>query len=1281
MVDTAALTAVGSTITVTLGRTVGSDVDDSLTLASGNIPNLSAGHITSGTLSAARVPNLNANKITAGTLDDARIPAAIARDSEIASYARATPTGTIADAQIPAAIARDSELPDVSGFLDQSEVDGRIATYARISPSGQIADAQIPASIARDSELPAAGVTVQDGGTQEGAGIETLNFGTNLAVAVASGVATITGQAGGGGGASLSDDAPVDVGASGASGTGSLASRDDHRHRGVTSVSPSGPGITINPIRGDVVVTHSHDGVADDLDYGAADGVLTIGRSVGTSLTVNIDELVHPDSNGDLPDPEDRQGRVAVSGNQLLHSIDHGAVDKVVEFKAYGPDRVVESGEPALLTDETDYQGSFAAPPPLANYSVGDFLWDRGSSVWLIRRSGSTTWGTTGGPHGYAPGHLYATEAAAALHVTGSGYFHPGGVVIYGQGSAQRPYVIVGFTAASAASWQWDPIGVTPNEVDGAIDARLSDDDPEDVATAADEGTSTATARSDHVHELAPGVVTTPKYGTQSLSGSKLQLETVSSTDANTRVLLFDTADDQIGTGRIGTVNLLDGAVTSAKLASGAAGVVIAPYSSTATYSRGSNNSFVTDGGELYVYTSGSERSSNHNPGTNPQYWFRVSHGAEFINVGSGSHRYKAGTFLLVDNAIYLATTNITTPRAAAYIIANAGDNQEFLLVNGGSGGGSDLAVQEEGTEVASAATTINFTGSGATATASGGTVTVDIPGGGVSTVAFHAGISADTAVTSSQTTWTQVLQLGSADINEGSFTIESQSDDTERVCVPDDGLYVVRAQIGAAADANTTQRFTLESRFTITPDGGTETAQDEIARQYNRGRDTDAASGATNLSGGHLAAMYDLDADDCIGVQTRTQLSAINYTVQSAVSYVEIVKQQVGEQGPAGAAGADGSDVDFEDEGSARAGVTTVDFTGAGVTATVSGGVLDVAIPGGSGGGGGVVEFDSADAYAIGDHDVHGHRRFDHRLGGRPGYRSEQYRADEASTRRTGASSPAQVLAGGLSRTSTSTCLRRGDIFWLEHSGGDQKVYFVRTSQNYTTEAELTDADDVIDLTAGGGGASLSDATPDALTPDQAGAAGTSSDASRADHAHQMTAGTAQTIGTSNAEGSGSTVARSDHRHQGVASIATSGTGLTHSSATGTVTLTHTAHTQRALATATPEDVQDTGAVGTGTEVARTDHVHQLPIDNTLAIRRQRRSRRTDFDGHRPARRGYPVLQHGHDARGCSAGIERRRVPGHVSVRKAYSLGRVGFRGRRRRPQLHYVLRTHRQR
>ena len=74
---------------------------------------------------------------------------------------------------------------------------------------------------------------------------------------------------------------------------------------------------------------------------------------------------------------------------------------------------------------------------------------------------------------------------------------------------------------------------------------------------------------------------------------------------------------------------------------------------------------------------------------------------------------------------------------------------------SGGGGGGSDLAVQEEGTEVASAATVINFTGVGATATASNGTVTVDIPGIGsadasliVDGVAWDSGSGGNESVT-----------------------------------------------------------------------------------------------------------------------------------------------------------------------------------------------------------------------------------------------------------------------------------------------------------------------------------------------------------------------------------------------------------------------------------------------------------------------------------------------------------------------------------------------------
>ena len=1264
-------------------------------------------------------------------------------------------------------------------------------------------------------------------------------------------MATITGQAGGGGGASLSDDEPEAVSETAAAGTGTEASRSDHRHAGIawgvqidTQIVPEANEDAIStqrislrtsglnhylafldwdtadlarvdhlPVGGHIglrqgvntrilrveaaweasenryqvanvnaaplteasagtdtellLTTSSEaDGVVSASDYSITDGVLTLTRTVGAALTVNVDEIVRP-VGGVLPTAADHEDRIGLSGNALFQSryvVTVPSHSRSVTVATLPVGGVTVGG----TTYGDDYAGNFAAPPNVNNYAANEYIWDRGSQVWLFNGPnpmGGRHWIGYSGPPGFRHG-TFTTDADAEAHANGVGE-----IFIVGSGSSQLVRYVSAFTAATAeqSGWVWQHLGTTVADVETTITGRLSGTAPPAIGITGNAGSSTEIARGDH-HHLGQTSVTVANAITARLSDDDpAAVATAASEGTGT-----DASRDDHRHAGVASLAASEGLQVSQTV--GAVSIT-ADLSSAAPEAVGATES-----------AGGTDETIS-----------RSRH------VHAGVTSISAGTGISVDQAQGAVTVTAT-----------------------GGGGSADGVADSLDLAIAGSSLTVTIGRSGTLADLVDDVI---LPSGGVSTVAFHAGISADTAVTSSQTTWTQVLQLSTADINEGSFTIESQTDDTERVCVPDDGLYVVRAQIGAAADASTTQRFTLESRFTITPDGGTETAQDEIARQYNRGRDTDAASGATNLSGGHLASMYDLDADDCIGVQTRTQLSAINYTVQSAVSYVEIVKQQLGAQGPegpagaAGAAGADGSDVDFEDEGSARVGVTTVDFTGAGVTATVSGGVLDVAIPGGSGSetlfgrgeppeataalvgmryldltskvlygafddphrtsestgdfddisrtdieinlndrleditvvedewlyrvasnrfyagtdvgsnqlawvddtadnalaaslvtntdevvwlgrhldneealmgltaietgkeyffyreqDGTIVRLDNSTFAAAGSTVAHpfwlpikADDREEHIFDARDGLPtlandgSDDNRigvtndgvyivdvdpiaatdptadswADYTATDYEGAFAADPTIDTGhwyanyIRRTFREFQSTNFGLGWIPHdaptsfigwydsrqdaldhaaergvaSGGDFVAFTgvdsdpaVETATNFTPATLSRIQRNWVFITVGAGGsASLSDATPDALTPDQAGAAGTGTAASRSDHAHQMTAGTAQTIGTSNAEGSGSTVARSDHRHQGVASIVTSGSGLTHSASTGTVTLTHTAHTQRTLATATPEDVQDTGAVGTGTEVARTDHVHQLPIDNTM--------------------------------------------------------------------------------
>ena len=351
--------------------------------------------------------------------------------------------------------------------------------------------------------------------------------------------------------------------------------------------------------------------------------------------------IVLPDATtGILPDAglEANQGRIAVSGDRVLQSIDHGAVDKEVVFKRYGPTRVVLSGEPARSSQEDNYQGAFNVPPDISAYDASDFLWDRGSQVWLFKQNqNDATWRSFGGPAGFAHGSLYADEATAERHVTEAGK-----VYVIGQGSGQHVFIVTTYVAATDENWQWDPLGVTLADVQGAVAAHnmatdAHDDIRVEIGTDITAHNTAVTAHNDIRSDVSD-------------------------------------AED-----RLDALNALE----------------IEPYDSTATYSRGSANSIVTHSGGLFVYISATERSSGHDPDMQPGYWLELSEGVAYEVISTGSHRIAARTLVVNgdNDNVYLCTTTQTTPRDLTYIHAQSESvGGAFILLNGaGTGGGFTL--------------------------------------------------------------------------------------------------------------------------------------------------------------------------------------------------------------------------------------------------------------------------------------------------------------------------------------------------------------------------------------------------------------------------------------------------------------------------------------------------------------------------------------------------------------------------------------------------------------
>ena len=153
------LTASASTISIAIELSVGNDLTDALTLTEGNIPDLSAGKITSGELAEARIPDSFATD--AEVADGALQPADITEGANI-TITRAGDAVTIAAASIGAGTGTSVDGVDVQYvtnaraiFVDVQQDDGTDFSDMATLP---IATATVPGLIttATDTQVTSA---------------------------------------------------------------------------------------------------------------------------------------------------------------------------------------------------------------------------------------------------------------------------------------------------------------------------------------------------------------------------------------------------------------------------------------------------------------------------------------------------------------------------------------------------------------------------------------------------------------------------------------------------------------------------------------------------------------------------------------------------------------------------------------------------------------------------------------------------------------------------------------------------------------------------------------------------------------------------------------------------------------------------------------------------------------------------------------------------------------------------------------------------------------------
>jgi len=258
----------------------------------------------------------------------------------------------------------------------------------------------------------------------------------------------------------------------------------------------------------------------------------------------------------------------------------------------------------------------------------------------------------------------------------------------------------------------------------------------------------------------------------------------------------------------------------------------------------------------------------------------------------------------------------------------------------GTPGAGAALTVQDEGTSLTTDASTLNFTGEGVTASGNAATKTINIPGGGGTTIAPHFQEFDDGTVPGQTSTASYTYLELAPDGTVTTGDIVTANDTNDFTIAP--GQYILVCEFDVAS---TGERFTPELHVRL--------ASDDSILAYST-HEYDRTSGGRTR--GVLFAYWNPTASTEVNfaltqdgyASSGGNRSGMNAT---AITNPTIVIQPVGgikgEKGDPGAAGS-GSTITVQNEGTAlTTAASTLNFRGKGVTATGTGAVKAIDIHG----------------------------------------------------------------------------------------------------------------------------------------------------------------------------------------------------------------------------------------------------------------------------------------------------------------------------------------------